>query len=121
MHCCSASFNARLSPVLGDLVHCLSERARKKALPILPQSCDVPNISLPRSLAGLTRRENDMMDSISSKSSSFRDGLILKHMSFKSYVTPRIVGSARSWSFLGRTWRPTTNERSARSRKVKRK
>ena len=49
-HSPSESRMAAFSSELGHFEYCRSDRARKKALPILPHSWDEPNMSLPLSL-----------------------------------------------------------------------
>ena len=91
------------------LFRCLSDKDLRKALPIFPHSWEAPNMSFPRSLPAWPGGSSDesRMESISSCSSSFLLGLILKHIDLKSYVTPKIVGSSDSCNFLASNCAPS--------------
>ena len=108
-HCLRASTIAWLRWDWFSFVYCLSDRARRKARPIFPQSWDDPNINFPRSLPAWPGGKTceDKMDEISSKSSIFLDCLILSSMLTKPYVTPKIVGSLHSCNFFWSNWAPS--------------
>ena len=85
-HCCSEITSALLSLVWFILEYWRSESERRKALPIFPQSCDAPNMSLPRSFPAWPggKTWHSKMEEISSSSSNFRDGLIFSNISLRS-------------------------------------